>query len=90
MPDLTENPFCADDLDAPGIRNDLYLTATRAKIHVHGMFDLPCNTCLLDVFAVGRYGFAMLNKISELEDKIKELEGESLQMRGELEFWSNR
>lgn len=78
-----ENPYCAEGDLSDDVRSSLYIYATRAKTHVHEDISVPCEVCLMDIMAVGRYGFAMLNLIEQQQQKIKE-------QSDELSYWSNR
>lgn len=62
--------YChAGDLDEL-TRSSLYISAVRTRTHIHE--TEPCVPCLQDLVALGRYGFALLNRVHELEAQIAE------------------
>ncbi len=71
-------------------RQGLYLAGVRTKTHVHADPTERCDKCLMDLLELGRYGFAMLNKINELEEDNKRLNEEIVEKDKELTYWSNK
>lgn len=74
--DFTPTPVMpeAPDVDLGEDRemdNVLFLAAYRVKLHVHDPYK-PCLPCLQDVSLIGFFGFALVNRIRQLEEQLAE------------------